>query len=172
MKNFLLPLLGLLLAGCASYAGRGLIPGEARGEDVIARMGPPAMEWTNPDGSRLLAYPRGPLGVHTYMVHVGADGRLQFIENVMDPRSFARITPGMNQEQVLRTLGPSIPAWTSYSRARDELAWGWRYCDEWNQLTRFFVLFDGQTELVRSTMTVREDQIGECGHRGGCWCSH
>ncbi len=172
MKILVSCVLALLVAGCASYGGRGLIPGEARGEDVIAAMGPPAMQWTDPNGSRVLAYPRGPAGVHTYMVHIGSDDRLRAIENVMDAKSFARVAPGTSKDQVLRILGPSQPQWTGYSRLRDELSWGWRYCDEWNQLARFFVLFDGSIGVVRSTMALREDQIGDCGGRkGGCWCS-
>lgn len=58
-----------------------------------------------------------------------------------------------------------MPAWTVYFKARDELVWEWRYCDAWNRLARFDVLFDATKEVVRSTLSIRE----ECG-RDSCWC--
>lgn len=173
MKTVWAILSAALLAGCAGYSGSGLKVGEADHADVMRVMGPPALQWAEPDGSRLLAYPRGPTGVHTYMVLIGPDGRLRRIENVMDPKAFARVRAGMSKDQVLRTLGPPDPSRTVYFKARDELAWDWRYCDDWNQLARFIVLFDGATEAVRSTMSLREEQTGNCGRQmGSCWCAH
>lgn len=171
MRKLLLATLLLLLAGCASYDGRGLRPGQSGENEVLGLMGSPAWQWRNADGSRLLAYPRGPMGVHTYMAHIGADGKLARIENVLTPEFFARIEAGMSKEQVLKTLGPPQPAWTVYFAARDELAWEWRYCDDWNQLARFNVLFDASKGVVRSTLSLREDQIGLCGRHGACQCA-
>jgi hypothetical protein len=158
--------MSLLLAACAGYGGHGLVPGQSPLDEVIAVMGQPAMRWAEADGSIRLAYPRGPMGVHTYMVLIGSNGVLRQIENVMDPQAFARIQSGMSQDQVLRTLGPPEPSWTIYFKARDELVWEWRYCDEWNRLARFDVLFDGTTGIVRSTMSQRE----YCGPNNACWC--
>lgn len=166
MQMLLAIALALLLAACAGYSGSGLIAGKAGGDDVIRVMGEPRMQWSEPDGTRRLAYPRGPMGVHSYMVLIGADGKLQRIENVMDPRVFRRIEAGMDKDQVLRVLGPAEPSWTVYFKARDELVWEWRYCDEWNKLARFDVLFDGTREVVRSTMTHRE----HCGPEDDCSC--
>lgn len=163
----------LLLAACAAYDGRGLRPGAAGLEEVRRVMGPPALEWRDADGSRQLAYPRGPGAVHTFMVRIGPDGRLQSIENVLEPRVFARVTPGLDRQQVLRLLGPSQPQWTVYYPARDELVWAWRYCDDWNQAAHFHVLFDGRDGPVRSTLSLTEAQLGRCGfgEGGGCWCA-
>jgi len=141
----------------------------ARLEDVLRVMGPPAMRWQEPDGALQLAYPRGPMGVHSYMAFIGTDGELQRIENVMDRSAFSRIQAGMSKQQVLRILGPSWPDWTVYFKARDELVWEWRYCDEWNELARFDVLFDARKEIVRSTLSLTESQMGLC--KQGCWCS-
>lgn len=60
--------LALLLSSCASYSGRDLVVGDSGYDDVISVMGPPALEWTDAAGSRQLAYPRGPMGVHTYRI--------------------------------------------------------------------------------------------------------
>lgn len=92
----------LLLAACAGYSGSELIDGVSGVDELIRVMGEPRMQWTESDGTRRLAYPRGPMGVHTYMALIGSDGTLRRIENVMDPQAFRRIEAGMNQDQVLR----------------------------------------------------------------------
>jgi len=161
----------LLLAGCAAYGGYGLQPG-ARLEDVERIMGPPAMRWPEADGGQLLAYPRGPSGVHTFMVRIGGDATLVSLENVLDPKHFGRIHEGMTQEEVLRMIGPPAPQWTVYFAARDELVWEWRYCDDWSEPARFNVLFDGTSGKVRTTMSVAERMSVPFGHGNRRdWCS-
>ncbi|MCX7175008.1 MAG: hypothetical protein NT159_14040 [Proteobacteria bacterium] len=155
-----------LVAACATYDGRGLMPGHAEIEDVQRAMGEPAMRWQDPDGSVQLAYPRGPVGFHTFMVRIGADGKLQRVENVLDNKGFARIRPGMTEAQVLQTLGPPYPVWTAYFKARDERTWEWRYCDDWNNAAHFVVLFDGTSRTVRTALSVVE----ACG-QAYCACS-
>ena len=169
MQLFITILTAILLVACASYSGTGLNPGESRVEDVLRIMGDPAMRWQEPDGSQQLAYPRG---IHTFMVQIGADGKMQRIENVMHMKTFARISPGMTKNKVLRILGPSEPSGTAYFKARNELVWEWRYCDEWNEPARFDVLFDGSKETVRSTLNLTESQTGLCGWEGRCVCAH
>ena len=144
-------LLTMVLAACASYSGTGLRPGEARLEDVQGLMGQPAMRWQDPDGSVQLAYPRGPVGFHTFMVKLGPDGRLQSIANVLDEAGLARIRPGMTKEHVLRVLGPPDYSRTVYFKARDELVWDWRFCAYIRCASRLLVLFDGTTGSVRTT---------------------
>lgn len=162
----------LLLGGCASYDGRGLQPGQSQVSEVEQRMGTPAMRWKEPDGGELLAYPRGPAGYHTYMARIGPDGRLQSLDNVLEPKHFALIREGMGQDDVLRVLGPPYPGWTIYFKARDELAWEWRYCDDWGEPARFNVFFDGTSGKVRSTGSLTERQRF-AGFAGGWrqWCS-
>ncbi|OGT00701.1 MAG: hypothetical protein A3F73_03440 [Gallionellales bacterium RIFCSPLOWO2_12_FULL_59_22] len=167
MKSLPAIMATLLIASCATYSGSGLEPGVARLEDVTRVMGQPAMRWQNPDNSMQLAFPHGPFGLHTYMAYLAPDGRLQRIENVMEPKAFALIRPGMTEAEVLRTLGPSYPGWTSYYKARDELVWEWRYCDDWNKVERFHVLFDRTEGTVRSTMSLLE----KCGGIEDCLCA-
>lgn len=169
MKIFITLLSACLLVACASYSGTGLKPEESRLEDVLRIMGNPAMSWQDTDGSQQLAYPRG---IHTFMVHIGSDGKMQRIENVMDTKTFSRIRPDMTKSQVLRILGPSEPSGSAYFKARDELVLEWRYCDEWNEPARFDALFDGNKEIVRSTKSQTESQMGLCGPDGNCLCAH
>lgn len=141
----------LCLSACASYDGHPLKPGVSTQDEVRALMGPPSLTWQDEKGQQW-AYPRGPAGVHTYMVYLGPDGRLQTLENVLTSTHFARIRPGIDgQEAVLRLIGPPFPPWTTYFKARDELVWEWRICDDWSKLARFGILFDGTTGIVRST---------------------
>jgi hypothetical protein len=168
MSLFITILSAFLLVACASYSGTGLKPDESRLEYMLRIMGNPAMRWQDSDGSQQLAYPRG---IHPFMVHIGSDGKMQGIENVMNMKTFARIRPDMTKGQVLRILGPSEPSGSAYFKARDELVWEWRYCDEWNEPARFDVLFDGNKEVVRSTMSLTESQMGLCGRNGGCLCA-
>jgi len=159
-----------LLSACAGYSGWGLQPGVTTLPEVGATMGTPALRWKNANGSEQLAYPRGPAGTQTFMVFIAPDGRLQQIEAVLDMEHFARIEPGKSdQESVLRLIGPPAPQWTAYFKERDELVWEWQYCDAWNQLARFDVLFDATTGIVRTSYQ-RQALMGAngvapfCGH--------
>lgn len=158
MKNLRYGLFSLIvlvlsvLSGCASYSGYGLNPGESTEQQVIETMGEPAMRWQDPDGRQQLAYPRGPEGMQTFMAHIRPDGRLERIEPVLDTRHFALIRNGQSdQAEVLRLLGPPEPRWTEYFKARDELVWEWRFCNDWNEVAKFDVLFDATTGIVRTT---------------------
>ena len=169
MKKLVTPVLAILLAACASYAGRGLKVDDSGIDDVLRIMGKPAMQWQDPDGAQQLAYPRG---IHTFMVDIGPDGKMKKIENIMNMRTFKRIQPGMTKPEVLRILGPSFSPGTAYYKARDELVWEWRYCDDWNEAARFEVLFDASKEIVRKTMSFTDSQLGLCGLNGPCWCAN
>lgn len=168
-NNISMALAAALLSACASYSGTGLKPGLSTTEDVLKIMGPPAMQWKNADGSLRMSYPRGPAGPHSIMVNTSADGRLKSIGNVLEYKHFAKIVAGKTtQEEVLRILGPSIADWTTYYKSRDELVWGWRYCEPSTQQARFFVLFDGMNGLVRTTQSLpdyqgRDGMVPRCG---------
>jgi hypothetical protein len=154
----------VLLAACASSS---LVPGQSRIDDVKHDFGEPAMVFRDADGTSHLAYPTAPMGYRTLMADIGPDGRLRGIGNVLDAEHFARIAPGMTKEQVLRVLGPPTPERTMYFAARDELAWDWHYCDDWNAGAFFSVLFDATRGTVRSTLSTRETCLDS-----QCWCAH
>jgi hypothetical protein len=155
------------LCGCAGYDGRSLQPGVSTLRDVVATMGKPAAQWNNPDHSMQLSYPRGPAGYHSYMVYLDPAGRVDSVRDVMTDDSFKRIARGMTEEDVLRAIGPPVPAWTKYFAARRERVWEWRYCNGYGELARFDVLFDGDRHDVRSTLSQPED----CGP-DSCHCGH
>jgi hypothetical protein len=146
----------MLLAACASYSGSGLKPGEARLDEVQALMGLSALRWQDADGSIQLAYPRGPAGLESFMVKLGPDGLLQSIANVLNEQTFARIRPGITKDEVLRLIGPPDYSRSVYFKARDELAWEWRFREVYGNPARFAVLFDATAGTVRSTLILPE----------------
>ncbi len=158
----------VLISACAGYSGSNLRPGVASLADVVASMGEPAMRWKDPDGAEQLAYPRGPAGTQTYMAFIAADGKLARIEPVLNMAHFARIERDKSdKESVLRLLGPSPSQWTMYFGARDELVWEWRFCDPWDEMAFFDVLFDATTGIVRTTYQ-RPDSPGSDRGANGC----
>jgi hypothetical protein len=68
-----------LLAGCAGYDGRGLVPGQSTLAEVDGLMGPAADKRVRGAETHYY-YPRLPAGGQTYVARIGADGRLLGIE--------------------------------------------------------------------------------------------
>jgi len=104
--RFLVAGAAALLAGCASYDGRTLIPGTSNAAEVEATMGRPA-EKIGRAGESIWWYPRGPMGFHTYAVRMGADGRLRSIEQRLTVENVKALVPGRSTKQDVRDLfGP------------------------------------------------------------------
>ena len=136
-------LLGLtflaLLAGCASYSGRGLKPGIASETEVKNLMGEPAATWEMPGGF-VWAYPRGPLGLETFLVRFDENGKLVLIEQVLNDDRFAQIKTGITHDDVFHLIGP--PFQTITFPRTDTTSWDYRYRDTWSQSALFSVIFD------------------------------
>ena len=143
----------LLAATLAACGGPALRPGAPEAE-VRQVLGQPAVELPTPQGGRQLAYPSGPFGLQTYMAHLGRDGRLVRLEQVLDDSRFHAITPGMTSEELLRHIGPP------YRRMRfDNLrqtAWDYKFRDTWGYLAMLSVMIDDRG-LVVSRITQRFD---------------
>ena len=148
MRHSLLAL-SLFAAACASYDGRGLQPGVTSESEVRRTMGPPALELDNPDGSRTLAYPKGPLGTRTYMVKLGPDGMVGGVEQVLNEDHFYRIVPGITRDDVLRTIGP--PSQVDEFPRLQQTAWEYRYQDAWGYTAILSVMIDPRGIVVGKT---------------------
>ena len=79
-----LPVALLGLAGCDYFAEKKLVPGVHTEADVRNFMGKPEMIREEPDGSKRLEYPRGPMGAETYFVYIGKDGKYKGMEKAMN----------------------------------------------------------------------------------------
>lgn len=151
MKRAILVLLALLAAACASQPLR---PGMSEAE-VVQAMGAPAMELRDPDGSRHLAYPSGPFGLHTYMARIAPDGRLRTVEQVLDDARFDAIRPGMTSEELLRHIGP--PGERMRFDNLRQSAWDYRFRDTWGYIAILSVMVD-DAGRVASRITQRLDR--------------
>ena len=138
--------LACAVAGCAGYSGAGLQPGSSTESDVRSVMGAPALEMRDPDGSRSLYFPRGPLGRHTYVAEMGANGVLRDVRNVLDDDTFNRIRPGLTADEVLRMIGP--PREKAYFSNLGQTAWDYKYQDTWGYEAIFSVMIDRRDVVV------------------------
>lgn len=146
---FLLP---LVLAACATQS---LKPG-ATADEVVARMGKPAVELRDPDGTRHLAFTSGPFGVETHMAHVGPDGRVQSVEQVLDDTRFNSISRGMTTDELLRLIGP--PWQRIYFGNLQQTAWDYRYRDSWGYIAVLSVMVDEHNRVAsRITQRIERD---------------
>lgn len=147
------------LSACAGDSGRGLKPGVATLPEVLATMGQPPLSWKHPGGSEQRPVRVERAGLQTHMAFIAPAGRRQRIGEGAGYGAL-RVEPGKSdQASVLRLLGRSQPKWTNYFQACDEPVWEWRFCDSWNHLARFDVLFDARTGMVR-TAYQRQGLVG------------
>jgi len=119
------PILSLLvLAGCASFSGYDLVPGQATVADVQATMGTPAAIREQPGGEKVYWYPRLPYGRQSFAARIAPDGKLIAIEQRLAPEFIAKIQPGKTtSDEVLDILGPPSEVYR-YPRQQRE---AWEY---------------------------------------------
>ena len=98
--------LAAALSGCASYAGRGLVPGQATMQDVERVMGP-AADQRPAAGDTVRYYSRQPYGREVYAARFGPDGKLKSIEQRLTEQNYAKLVPGTTRASDARDLlGP------------------------------------------------------------------
>jgi len=101
-----------------------LKPCSSTAREVRERLGAPAAEWPNGDGSVTWEYPRGPEGTRCWMLTLDERGVLQKIGQALTEENFARIEKGWSAEQVRRLLGK--PASEAEFPRKREVVWEWR----------------------------------------------
>ncbi|KQW41239.1 MULTISPECIES: hypothetical protein [unclassified Roseateles] len=124
MRFALLAICAAVLTGCATLdRDARLQPGVSSEAEVVAIYGQPRRVWPEADGGRTLEYSSQPMGRHSYMVRLNADGRLMGIQDGLSPANRARIEPGMTPEQVSRILGTERSR--VFYRNSGENVWDW-----------------------------------------------
>lgn len=148
-----------LLAGCDVQKIAELEEGVSTEADVRARFGEPAATYDEGAGARTLEYPRQPEGQRNYMITIGPDGRMSALRQVLQPATFAQVTPGMDRPQVRRLLGR--PAQVQAYPLKQQEVWDWRWLDG-AQAQQFSVTFDAAGRVVTSGSTIdpRENTVG------------
>jgi hypothetical protein len=138
----------LVVAGCAALEPPSFPAGTPMSE-VESRMGKPKDIVKAPDGDTVWQYPSGPVGQTTYMVRFGPDQRVRSVYQALTPAQFAKIQPGVSQNEVRLLLGP--PGQTVFYRRMDEEVWSYRFQAAAADNRIFNVRLDAKTGTVRGT---------------------
>jgi outer membrane protein assembly factor BamE (lipoprotein component of BamABCDE complex) len=115
----------LLLSACDPQRVAKLEEGVSTEVEVRKQFGDPVTTNTLPDGSKVLDYPRQPEGWTNYVIKIGPDGKMSSLRQLVSDDNFAKITPGMGQQQVRDILGR--PAEQKRYDLKKEEVWSWRY---------------------------------------------
>lgn len=152
-------LLGVaLLAGCDQRAINELEEGVSTEADVREKFGAPEAVWDGPDGAQIYEYNRQPEGYQNYQITIGPDGKMAALRQVLNPRTFAEIKPGMAMEDVRKLLGKPMKV-TEYA-LKKEIHYDWRWRDGPNESDNqlFTVIFNPDMRVI-STLTVRDPAL-------------
>jgi hypothetical protein len=108
MKIHLLAVVfAVLLAGCASFDGRGLAPGKSTTKDVEALMGAPTERLKMADGDSTWYYARQPTGRMMYALRFSPDGVMRSNEQLLTELNIARLyRDTTTREQAREIVGP------------------------------------------------------------------
>ncbi len=138
------------LSACDFLAMKELQPGISTATEVRARLGNPAQEYRNADGTVTWEFNRQPNGTECWMVTLGPDQILRKIEQVLTEANFAKVTAGMDRDEVRRLLG--APGWKTLYKNLNEEIWDWRVAGTIpTEEAHFHVHFDAGTGLVKTT---------------------
>ena len=117
----------LLVAGCASFDGRTLVPGQSGAKEVTTLMGAPALELKRPNGDTWLYFTRYPFGRATFVATLGPDGVLRGIEQRLNYWNIYKIQAGMRTDEVRELLGPPREITRLPRKERDVWEYPWRH---------------------------------------------
>lgn len=139
----------LSLAGCDNQAIVELEPGNATEADVRAKFGEPEKVWDEGSGVRVFEYNRQPAGHRNYMIHIGQDGKMIAIRQVLVPANFAKIVPGMMMEDVRKMLGKPMRV-VPYD-LKKETYFNWRYLENSGNTSMVFsAVMDSNMRVLRT----------------------
>ncbi|MGH9650288.1 MAG: hypothetical protein ACRD3I_07430 [Terriglobales bacterium] len=115
-------------AGCASFDGRGLVPGKSLEAEIIGLMGMPSQKFVLQNGNTALYFSRLPEGRAVYVVEVGGDGVMKSIEQRLVRKNIALIAANTSKkEEVLDLFGP--PGRTGRLPLMPREWWEYKYFD-------------------------------------------
>ncbi|TDM05762.1 MAG: outer membrane protein assembly factor BamE [Ideonella sp. MAG2] len=138
------------LSACDQERVAKLEEGVATESDVRQQFGEPKRIIERADGSKVLEYPRQPEGVTNYVIEIGPDGKMSSLRQLLHPANFAKVQPGMTDQDVRQLLGQ--PAKTHrFDLKPDETIWDWRFQD--GQQRKVFSVTFGKDNTVIATGT-------------------
>ena len=159
MKKLAISAAVLLLSSCASYDGRGLVPGKSSARDVEALMGRPAETIAVAGGDSVLFFPRGPAGLETYAARISPQGTLVSLEQRLTVDNVRKLIPGVSTAKEARELlGPPYQATSMRFQQRE--AWQWRM-DNGFQVDHTLVVQFSADGIVREVMLIRDPKYDQ-----------
>ena len=154
----------MLLGGCVSYDGRGLIAGQSTAAEVEASMGRPAERLAKADGGSVLYYPRGPSGRHTYAVSLAADGKLQGIDQRLTHANAMKLMVGSSTAKEVRELfGP--PSMVAHYARQGREVWEYKWLEGEDKRV-FWMQFSGDG-ILREAINMHDFDSDPPGGPGG-----
>src|SRR5947208_9138068 len=150
--SLLLLALAACLAGCANLTA---VASGMPAQQVQAKVGAPEKVRKNADGSEVWEYPRGPLGVETYMVTLGSDRVVREVRQVLRDETISKLHVGMSRDEVRRLLGR--PRDIGFSDLNDEEIWSWRYREWGVRNMELYAQFDRPTGVLKKITRFQVD---------------
>ena len=152
-----------LLSGCASFDGRGLVPGRSTEQDAAALMGAPAQVLPLADGGKALYFSRMPEGRAVFEVRVDASGVVRSIEQKLTRQHIWEIANGSStKDDVLRLFGP--PGRRGHLALSDKEWWEYKYQD-FQDLRILYVQF-APNGVVSDVLDLKDLSREPGGRRG------
>jgi hypothetical protein len=153
VKRAAVCLVAALVAGCAGFDGRGLVPGKSTESEVRALMGAPAQTLELPGGDKALYFSRLPDGRAMFVAQIGRDGVLRSLEQRLTRENIGRLIPGTSTAQDVRALfGP--PGAIGHLPLMPREWWEYKYLDYMDQRV-LWVQFSEDT-VVREVLDMRD----------------
>lgn len=148
----------LMLTACDQRAINELEEGVSTEADVREKFGPPEAVWDGPDGAQVYEYNRQPAGYQNYQIMIGPDGKMAALRQVLTPRTFAQIQPGMAMEEVRKLLGKPMKITTYDLKKETHYDWRWRDGPNESDSQVFTVIFSPDLRVI-STSTGRDPDL-------------
>lgn len=156
-------LLSLLVHGCASFDGRGLVPGKSTAAEAEALMGPPAQVLPLAEGGQALYFSRMPEGRAVFQVSVDSQGIVRSIEQKLTRQHIWELHNGSStKDDVLRLFGP--PGRRGYLSLKQQEWWEYKWLD-YQELRLLYVQFSGDG-VVREVLDLKDFSREPGGRRG------
>ena len=138
------------LTACDPQRIEKLEEGVATEADVRKQFGDPVTVTVEADGSRTMDYPRQPEGWTNYVIKIGPDGKMSSLRQLLNPDNFAKVKPGLSQQEVRNMLGR--PAKTMPFALKQEEVWDWRFKQHGQESKMFSVTFDAAGKVVSAAV--------------------
>ena len=153
-----------LFSGCASYSGSSLVAGRSTSAEVEALMGKPAERVEKPGGGSVLYYPRGPAGRESYAVSIGADGKVQSVEQRLTDVNIAKVVLGTTTAREVRELFGPPPTTQRLPRLQRDV---WEYPMDNRETPHLLFVQFSPDGIVREVFKMTDFSVQPPGGSGG-----